>query len=36
MIGWDGLVLSCLLPMGLIMVMLLATPQSRLDAEKDL
>ena len=35
-IGWDGLVLSCLLPMGLIMAMLLATPQARLDAEKDL
>jgi MFS family permease len=36
MIGWDGLVLSCLLPLGLIMGMLLTTPQSRLDAEKDL
>ena len=36
MIGWDGLVLSCLMPTGLIMVMVLATPQSRLDAEKDL
>ena len=35
-IGWDGLVLSCLLPIGLFMAMLLATPQARLDAEKDL
>ena len=34
-IGWDGLVLSCLLPIGLILIMLLATPQARLDAEKD-
>ena len=35
-IGWDGLVLSCLLPIGLILVMLLATPQAQLDAEKNL
>ena len=34
-IGWDGLVLSCLLPIGLILIMLLATSQARLDAEKD-
>ena len=34
-IGWVGLLLSCLLPIGLILVMLLATPQARLDAEKD-
>ena len=35
-VGWDGLVLSCLVPLGLILLIWLATPQSRLDAEKDL
>ena len=35
-VGWSGLVLSCLVPLGLILLILLATPQSRLDAEKDL
>ena len=35
-VGWDGLVLSCLVPLGLIFLILLATSQSRLDAEKDL
>ena len=35
-VGWDGLVLSCLPPLGLILLIWLATPQSRLDAEKDL